>query len=454
MATPTLAELLAPRTRDQVKTDLLAALQSAGFPVSDWNSGGVARTLVELFALVVAQLYVVLVAITGGGFVTIASGGWLSLVASEVYQLTRNPAAFASGTVRLTCPAASGPFTIAAGQLRFVSASGRRFTNTAGGTLTSGGTLDLAIKAESPGSAYNVPAGTITTMLTPLPGVTCTNPLRLSTVAHAGSGGGTVTPSGTPSVSALVVVKVVTAGVTGVAAFQRSLDGGASWGATTTTGGAVVLAGTGITLAFAGTFVLGDTYTFSTSWISTPGTDEEADEALRARCKARWPSLGVAPTVDVYDLWARTASPTITKTRAVPSPTIPGQVDLYLATAAGVTPGADVTAVADYVAAREPLTMTSNVQSASVGAIAVQATLYVENGRQGTAAVESEAALEALVAGLDIGGTLYLSELLAALTGPAGVRNVVVALPAADVVLVAGQVGVLSPAPVLTVVPV
>jgi hypothetical protein len=183
----------------------------------------------------------------------------------------------------------------------------------------------------------------------------------------------------------------------------------------------VVLAGTGITLAFAGTFVLGDTYTFSTSWISSSGTDEETDEALRARCKARWPSLGVAPTVDVYDLWARTASPTITKTRAVPSPTIPGQVDLYLATAAGVTPGADVTAVADYVAAREPLTMTSNVQSACVGAIAVQATLYVENGRQGTAAVEAEAALEALVAGLDIGGTLYLSELSAALTTPAGV---------------------------------
>jgi len=454
MASPNLSDLLVALTKEQIKAALLADLQGRSFPVSDWLEGAVVRTLIDLFCGALARLYVLVASIAAGGFVNLASGDWLTLAAREVYQLERIPSAFTQGYVKLTSAAGAGPYTIAIGQLFFQSASGKRFTNITGGTLNAASTLVLQVQAESPGASYNVPEGTILTMVTPLPGVTVTNPLRLGSVTHTGSGTGTVTPSGTPSLNALVVVKLITGGATGAATFQASLDGGATWGTTTVTGGAVVLAGTGITLAFAGTFTLGDRYSFSTSWISTSGRDAEADADLQARCNARWPDLGEAPTEDVYDLWARTAAPTVVKTMAQPSDTVPGQVDLYLATAAGVTPGGDVSAVADFVAAREPLMLTSNVQSAAPSNIAVEATLYVQAAYLATAPVDAEGRLEALIAALPIGGTLYLSELGAQLTPPAGITHVVVTLPAADVALGAGDVATLSPAPVLTIVPV
>lgn len=453
MAAPTLTELLAAQSKDQIKAALLADLAGLGFPVTDWNSGGVVRTIIEALCGALARLYVLVASIAGAGFLSTSSGAWLTLVAAEVYQLARNPTTFTQGRLVLTCPASAGPYTITPGQLWFASASGKRFTNTTGGTLSTSSTLAVTIQAEGPGSAYNVPAGTILTMLTPLPGVTCNNPLALGVVSHTGSGSGTVTPSGTPSLNALVLIKIVAGGGVGVATFRYSLDGGLSWFGPIVTGGGVLVINTGMTLAFSGTFVAADIYSFSTSWITSSGNDEEADGPLRSRCQARWPSLGVAPTREVYDLWARTAAPTVVKTISKPSATIPGQVDLYLATAAGATPGAAVTTVANYVAAREPLMLTSNVQSAAPKNVAVQATLYIQSGYQAAALELAEANIEALIAAQDIGpGTVYVSELISALTTPAGVRNVVVALPAADVSLAAGEVAALSPAPVLTVV--
>src|SRR5438132_13822567 len=111
MAPPTLSSLLAPPSADQVKASLLASLQARGFPVTDWQEGGVARTLVEMVARAVAELYKLVALVAASGFVAFSSGDWLTLVAAEVYGLSRNAATFTQGVVVLTDSASAGPFT-------------------------------------------------------------------------------------------------------------------------------------------------------------------------------------------------------------------------------------------------------------------------------------------------------------------------------------------------------
>jgi len=347
MPEPTLQDLLAPETADQAKQVLLAALSgvSPPFPVTDWQEGGVARTLVELLAQARSDASVQRSAIAAGGFIGLALGDWLTLLASELYDLTRNPATFSRGTVRLASAASAPPYTIVPGQLVAQSSSGLRFSNTTGGTLAAGGTLDLTWQAESPGAAYNVGVGSITTLATPLPGVTINNP---------DLGGGT--------------------------------------------------------------------------WITALGADAETDTGLRARCRARWPDLGVAPNSSVFDLWARSTEAVdpnpVTRTRVIADASLPGQVDVYLAGEGGAVGSTVVAAVQAYIDPRVPLPSTCMVSDCQNQAIQIVATLYIRNGQQDTALAAANANLEAYFETIDIDGSVYESDVIAALQAPTGVRNV------------------------------
>ncbi|MGZ3477048.1 MAG: baseplate J/gp47 family protein [Polyangiales bacterium] len=155
---------------------MLGLLKLAGFPVASWAPSSVPRVLVEVFSTSLADLSQTVSNIARGGFVSLAEGEWLTLVASEFFGVERNPALFAEGRATLTDAGSAGPFTILPNQLWAASKSGLRFTNVNGGTLPLGGKLPLLWKAEAAGADYNVPAGDVSTLLTPLPGVTVTNP--------------------------------------------------------------------------------------------------------------------------------------------------------------------------------------------------------------------------------------------------------------------------------------
>jgi hypothetical protein len=174
---PTLAELLTAKTKDEIFQELVDALAAMDLPVTDWNIGGVERTHLEVEAQVQADLWALVPLIASSGFLfsELCVGAWVDLLAENFYDEVRNPAVFTVDTIRLTCPAGFGPYTIEAGDLWAANAAGKLFNNTAGGTLAAGGTLDLTFQAESPGSAYNLPRNTITILKTPLPGVTITN---------------------------------------------------------------------------------------------------------------------------------------------------------------------------------------------------------------------------------------------------------------------------------------
>lgn len=90
-----------------------------------------------------------------------------------------------------------------------------------------------------------------------------------SAVTHTGTGTGTCAPT---ALSSTVphsstqpypyLIKIIVGGAVGTATFQMSINGGTTFGSTVTTSATVIVAPTGISLSFVGTFVAGDTYAF------------------------------------------------------------------------------------------------------------------------------------------------------------------------------------------------
>lgn len=170
----TLADLLVAKTAEEIKALILADLASRGFPVTDWESGGAARTLVETFSKIFEDFSALILAVTKGGLLEESDDGWLTLLARSNFETTRQEATFALHDVTLSCASGSGPYTIVAGQLWAKDASGLLFNNVNGGDLLEDDTLVLSFKAEQAGTDYNVAEDAITILATPLPGVSIT----------------------------------------------------------------------------------------------------------------------------------------------------------------------------------------------------------------------------------------------------------------------------------------
>jgi hypothetical protein len=96
-------------------------------------------------------------------------------VLEQQYALKRISGESARHGVILTDAAGSGPHTITPGQLTAATATGLRFSNIEGGTLSQSGTLLLTFEAERRGALYNVGVGAINLLLTSLPGVGVSN---------------------------------------------------------------------------------------------------------------------------------------------------------------------------------------------------------------------------------------------------------------------------------------
>jgi len=373
MAVPTLAELLDALTPDEIMAALLAKLQAGGFPTTDWSSGAPERTFTEAEAASQEPLWDLVASIAAGGHIDLATGRWLTWLAYNRYNLTRDVAVSTVGTIRLTCSASAGPYTITNNTLEFQGAGGNLYTNTAGaGVLASGGTLDVTVTARSPGADEgNDGADTIVLMTTPLPGVTCTNPATtFSTVTLAGTGTGTVTPTFGTASSASWVILITLSGQTGAAEFKLSSDGGLTYGTAQVTGGALVDvpdgsgAGSGLNLAFVNggvnpSFVAGESYTFTSqgTWYTTQGADEESDATLRARCKAQWALLSSTPTDDAYTRMALDADSSVEKVRVYVDPVTVARVNIRVAGANGPIGSASTIAeIQEYIDARQAFT--------------------------------------------------------------------------------------------------
>jgi len=352
-----LRDLLRPTSPDEELQALLSRLAQKGFPVTDWHSGGVARTLLEIYAQMASDLSHLAVRIAEGGFLETAQGKWLDLVASSQYGLQRAQAVYAKGVVRLTAQPGFGPYTIREGQLWFATASGLRFLGVSGGTLPQGGTLDVTVQAERAGAAYNVAANTITTMITPLPGVTATNP---------------------------------------------------------------------------------------PGWLLVAGADEEPDDRLRQRCRARWAELGYGATRRAYEFWALQAHPSVTRVKVRDQhPRGQGTVDVVIYGAGGI--GAEVVAAVDeFIQQRRPITADVSVYAATAVPVAVEATVWVKSGFRASAELRALENMQRYNQTIGIGETVYRAQIIELLMEPPGVVNVVLSEPATDVAIAETEVADMS----------
>lgn len=179
MSVPTLSQLYSAKTREDVLAVILEVAQALKLPTTAWQSGSVGREILEICAQIGSNFSIGSVVAASGGLLDYATGDWLTLLAFELYDVTREEATFGTCTERLTSTA-NVSYPITAGSMRFYNTrSGKTYTCTTGGTLAPGNvtpqTLDITITADEAGSASNAAIGEISGVVTPLFGVTAAN---------------------------------------------------------------------------------------------------------------------------------------------------------------------------------------------------------------------------------------------------------------------------------------
>lgn len=174
MTVAELSDLIIPETAESIEDAILGLAEGADLPVSAWQPGSTPRALIAMFSEVLADAWFGVSQIANGVVLERSEGAWQDLLAGN-YDDARLAATFAEGTVTLADDG-GGPHTITASAVVVATAGGLRYRLTSGGTLALNGTLDVSVKAEAAGAAYNVANGDITQVVTALPTVTVTNP--------------------------------------------------------------------------------------------------------------------------------------------------------------------------------------------------------------------------------------------------------------------------------------
>lgn len=180
----------------------------------------------------------------------------------------------------------------------------------------------------------------------------------------------------------------------------------------------------GDALVVVGTPLPGVVATNDVDWVTIQGTNNETDAELQARCAQKWASLAPAFTDDGYGFYAKQASAAVTRTHSQVSGSVAGQTDLYLAGSAGGVAGPVVTAVQAAMDQIVPQCCTVNVLSAAPHVFTVLGTAYYRANYSGTVTADVEAALGRFFASVALGGHMYLSQLIDAIQGVPGMRNV------------------------------
>jgi len=170
-----LEQLRSPPSRDVLLQFLIEQLEALGFPATSWQPGSIQRSLLTTFARVFADVTELVKQLVELGANQLASGAALTAFSRSVYDNIRNPATKTRGPFRLASTAAI-PYSLTPGQLLVQNPSGIQFTNVTGGVLPAGGVLAVTFEALLAGANGNIAPGSPLALITPLAGVTVTNP--------------------------------------------------------------------------------------------------------------------------------------------------------------------------------------------------------------------------------------------------------------------------------------
>ncbi len=177
MAFLTLADLLKTTSVEDALQLEIDILQSVGFNATSWQEGSVQLTFLQMGATLFSTLTELTAAITSFGFNSTSAGDALTLFSDSNYDNQRFTATNTVGTIAHTTITGAGPYVIVVGQLVVQDdINGFTYRNTTADTFTSGSTVTLVYQAEETGAAKDVANNTITTLNTPLAGVSVNNP--------------------------------------------------------------------------------------------------------------------------------------------------------------------------------------------------------------------------------------------------------------------------------------
>jgi hypothetical protein len=330
--TPQLSDLLTVPSQDDVlNQEVLPELTKRQVRTTDWLPGSVQRAQAYVIALMRVSVRLALAAMCAAGFEDYVFGfatppanpdgsiidvtGWAPFVAQQRYGVVQLAATFTRRTITLTNASATTYGPLQPGPALVVQfSSGNRYVLDQVVTIAPavGGvpqTTTATFRSEfasnsAAGLVYNDPTDDTLQLVTAnYPGVTASNPhTTYSPVAQAGSGIGTVTPSGSPSEGSHTVALRIDATGTAAAAtvaWSTNVDNH-GWIAQSGSS-ASNLGGYGINVTLSDNsgspaFVQGAVYYFTTpgSDIIQVGADVETPQALGTRCRGLWPSLSFA----------------------------------------------------------------------------------------------------------------------------------------------------------------
>src|SRR3712207_6412770 len=147
MPTFSIDDLTTPLTREQVQTKIYDVLALVGTRTTSWKPGAVARTMITACAVVIAAFSSLTALIARSGFLELAEGKWLALVAWYVYGVEKRYATFAEGEVTLT-NTGGGIYPMDAGDLIVGNPdTGAQYRNSGSFTLGALSTLTVPIVA-------------------------------------------------------------------------------------------------------------------------------------------------------------------------------------------------------------------------------------------------------------------------------------------------------------------
>lgn len=176
MTVTTLDDLAEPLSVEELKASFYSALATVGVTTTTWKPGAVTRTIIAVVCVALHALSVLVANIARSGFLELASGLWLALVARYVYGVEKQYATFAAGTVHVSNSSAS-PYVISPGQLELAaSITGKRYHNTAPVTIPAfAANVSVSVEAFEAGAASSALVGEIDTVISSFAGMSVTN---------------------------------------------------------------------------------------------------------------------------------------------------------------------------------------------------------------------------------------------------------------------------------------
>lgn len=166
-----LDDLITPVSSDEYMAKLEQLLTTLGVDPTKFRKGGAFRVLMRAQSMTFAGLTEIMTAAIRGGFLDLAEGAWLTLLARYVFGVERRAAQPASGNETFTNTGGGtfAPGDYPAGSVRLYSSrTGKKYFNAEPLDLAPFGTVTIGIVAVELGSASNASAGDVDSLETSL----------------------------------------------------------------------------------------------------------------------------------------------------------------------------------------------------------------------------------------------------------------------------------------------